>query len=59
MGIDPRVADLRSTSQTGTGATTPDIDRSEGGDIPEGAEGEEGEEAEGKELAFISFNNFI
>lgn len=47
MGIDPRIVDLRSTSQTGTGTTTPDIDRGDG-EAAEGGEGEEeGEEAEG------------
>lgn len=52
MGIDPRIADIKQTSQTGTGTTTPDIDRSEGGEAPEGVEGEEGEEAEGEKLFF-------
>jgi hypothetical protein len=51
LGIDPRINDLRSNSQagTGTGATTPDIiDRPEG-EIPEGEE--EAEEPEGKKNA--------
>jgi hypothetical protein len=47
LGIDPRIADLRSGSQTGT--TTPDLDRTEGEENPE-AEAEEGEEAEGMNL---------
>lgn len=48
-GIDPRVADLRSGSQTGT--TTPDvIDRADGAEeTPEAGENEEGDEAEGKQ----------
>jgi hypothetical protein len=47
MGIDPRLNDLRATSQTGTGtgATTPDIDRPEG-ENPDGED--EAEEPEGK-----------
>lgn len=51
MGIDPRKAELRSGSQTGT--TTPDLDRPEAEETPEG-EGEEGEEAEGKFLIRLS-----
>lgn len=47
MGIDPRIADLRSGSGSQTGTTTPDIER---GDVEENAEGEaeEGEEPEGE-----------
>lgn len=45
MGIDPRIADLRSGSQTGT--TTPDLDRAEVEEPAEG-ENEEGEEPEGE-----------
>lgn len=40
MGVDPRINDLRSGSQTG-GTTTPDLDRAE-----ENAEGENEEDAE-------------
>lgn len=46
MGIDPRKAELRSGSQTGT--TTPDLDRPDGVEEAVEGEGEEGEEAEGK-----------
>lgn len=47
MGIDPRIADLRTGSGSQTGTTTPDVER---GDEEEKAEGEneEGEEAEGE-----------
>lgn len=46
MGIDPRIADLRSGSATGTGTTTPDLDRAEAEENGDG-EGDEGDEAEG------------
>jgi hypothetical protein len=57
-GIDPRIADLRSGSQTGT--TTPDLDRTEGDENPEGEEGE-GEDAEGEKIIeFILYQkNFL
>lgn len=49
-GIDPRVNDLRPTSNTGTAtgtaATTPDNDKPD--DAENLDEGEEGEEAEGE-----------
>lgn len=50
MGIDPRIADLRSGSQTGT--TTPDLDRAEPEENLE-AEAEEGEEAEGNMVVVV------
>lgn len=47
-GIDPRVSDLRAASQTGTGtgATTPDIDKPDDVEAPD--EVDEAEEPEGE-----------
>lgn len=48
MGIDPRVVDIRASSVagTGTGATTPDLERADQEGSPDG-EAEEAEEPEG------------
>lgn len=48
MGIDPRIADLRSGSGSQTGTTTPDIERGDVEESPEAEAGEEGEEPEGE-----------
>lgn len=56
MGIDPRHSDIRAPSQagTGTGATTPDIDRGDA-ENPDGED--EVEEPEGKK--FKTDYNFL
>ena len=53
MGIDPRHSDIRAPSQagTGTGATTPDIDRGDA-ENPDGED--EVEEPEGKKIKIRS-----
>lgn len=57
MGIDPRKVDFRpsSTAGTGTGTTTPDIDRADGEESPDG-ENEEAEEPEGKVDSYLNIS---